>query len=56
MGVNPAIGAIRTWWDKRGGLVHCSPPLFDDPLSIFGLLEDLYSGNDNNQANDGKDK
>ena len=32
------------------------PAPFDDPLSKFGPLEELNSGNDSDQADDGQDQ
>ena len=55
-GVNCRIGYSRIWKDKRGKHLCRCPPLFDDPLSKFGLFEDLYAGNGNDQADDGKDQ
>ena len=55
-GVNCRIGDFRTWEDKRGRQLCTRLPLFDDPLSKFGPLEELNSGNDSDQADDGKDK
>ena len=41
---------------KGGGQPYSHLPLFDDPLSKFGSLEELHSGNDNHQADDRQDQ